>query len=82
MKKIMIVAMMVMALIACDTDNSNYEPFDYTCSLPKGIPDTLATGEKINWNCNWNRAWMEGRVEFVMNDDSTVRLVKRVYPNR
>jgi hypothetical protein len=45
----------------------------YECAVPEGIPDTLATGEKVEWDCDWRFAHVNGNVHFLWNDDGSLR---------
>jgi hypothetical protein len=46
--------------------------FSYECKKPFDIPDTLTTGEKIDWDCEWQAAYNDGDVKVIYTDkDST-----------
>ena len=74
-------------IIGCGTYHDDYdveklegieaEANPHHVSLPDGIPDTLATGESIVdlWDGEYKRAYIEGRVLFLWNDDGTLRAI-------
>jgi hypothetical protein len=74
MKKILMIFGITLTLVTCThmESNKNNVVHTYECSLPSEIPDTLATGEKIDWDCNWNSAYNSGRVKLVWNADGTL----------
>ena len=45
----------------------------YECEKPFDIPDTLASGEKIYWDCNWYSAYKEGNVKVLYYDNEIGR---------
>lgn len=49
----------------------------YACLIPDGIPDTLGNGIKIDWDCNWSRAYVDDRVALKWNDDGTLRALAK-----
>jgi hypothetical protein len=75
MKKILLVVPMFILTIACEREPVEY--FDRNCYIPEEIGDTLATGEKIFWDCDWHSSWKDGDVEVIRNEDGSVRYIGR-----
>jgi hypothetical protein len=62
----------------CDSPtNRNYTPHVYECERPSDIPDTLATGEKVHWDCNWNMDYNAGNVKVIYNKDGSPKAIYR-----
>jgi hypothetical protein len=54
----------------------------YNCKIPDDIPKTYPSGTPVEWNCNWQRAYNQGkvRIEYVEIDgvDSATFVVIKV----
>ena len=74
MKKLLMIFGITLVLVACThlDSNKNNTVYDHECHLPDEIPDTLATGESIDWDCNWQSAYNSDRVKLVWNADGTL----------
>jgi hypothetical protein len=53
----------------------------YECEIPFDIPDTLAGGQKIDWDCNWYAAYKDGDVFVLYYDDDTTKGAKAIVMN-
>ncbi len=77
MKKTIIFIALIVTFVSCENfkDKPSKHPHTYECEKPSDIPDTLATGEKVDWDCDWNMAYNDGLVKVKYNADGTPRAV-------
>jgi len=75
------IALMVISiatLITCTSPENTPEcEIDYTCEFPSDQPDTLSTGEKIYWDCDWEASYKADNVKFIKNEDGEITMVIR-----
>jgi len=77
-KLITILILIPFTLIMCTTPSIDPHNIDYDClEVPGEFGDTLATGEKIDWNCSWEASYKVGNVGVIRNDDGNVVMVYR-----
>lgn len=49
----------------------------HNCSIPDDIPKKLVTGERVDWDCNWQSSYNAGRVKVVRNDKGEATMIYR-----
>ena len=77
MRKILVIMIMGTMLTMCTTPNVPQDEIGLTCELPSEFPDTLATGEKIEWDCDWEASYRAGNVGSITDDNGNVTMMYR-----
>ena len=77
-KSIIAVIIAFLAIVAFSSihkDRPSAHPYTYECEKPLDIPDTLGTGEKVNWDCEWHGKYNNGDVKVYYNEDGTTKAI-------
>ncbi|MFW9948499.1 MAG: hypothetical protein ACFFKA_00060 [Candidatus Thorarchaeota archaeon] len=77
MKKLFLVLMIIgIAVFSCDSPST--EPIEpIGCVKPVDIPDTLVTGEKVDWDCNWQASYNAGNVHVIRDNNGGAKMIYR-----
>lgn len=63
-------------MMAC-TSGTPTEAITYECTTPEEYGDTLATGETIYWDCDWEASYKADNVGAMRNDDGVPTMIYR-----
>ena len=55
----------------------NRVPYDYTCTRPEEVPDTMRGGTPIYWDCDWNASYYSGNVTILRDSLERVTSIGR-----
>lgn len=77
MKKLILI-LAVVVLTGCANDRPPHIEDPHHCYRPDDIPETLVTGETIYWDCVWQEAYNDGRVQVVHDSNGDVIAVAKL----
>ena len=77
MKKLFII--LLLPIVSCvHTEPTSKAPVNRPdCEIPSDLPDTLCTGEEIDWDCDWQSSYINGNVKTIKGQDGCVEMIYR-----
>lgn len=59
---------LVLAFSSCD-NRGETEVYDYVCDLPAEIPKNFKNGKPVEWDCQWNDYYKDGKVQVIFDEE-------------
>lgn len=78
MRKFLVFMTLTLLFVSCGSNQSDLEtnrPPDPCTVVPDDVPKVMCSGDSIEWDCNLQNAYVNGKLSFHYSDDGCVNAI-------